>query len=318
MIISFILFIVGLGLLIKGAGYLVDGASSLAKKIGVSTLVIGLTVVAFGTSMPELIVNIFASVKGAADIAVGDIIGSNIFNILFILGVTAVFFPLIVKKDTVRKEIPLALLAVILVAIMANDKIIDGGTFSALTRIDGWVLISFFAIFLYYVFGISKVGAGSNADVKIYSMSVSFLMIVGGSVGLIVGGKLIIDAAVVIARILGVSEALIGLTIVAAGTSLPELATSAVAAYKKNPDIAVGNIVGSNIFNVFFILGISALIRPLPLSPVLNSDFLVAIFATFLLFIFMFIGKRRILKRWQGAVFVFIYVIYIAHLVIRG
>ncbi len=316
--IFIILFFIGFALLIKGAAYLVDGASSLAKRIGVSAIVIGLTVVAFGTSMPEFIVNIFASVNGATDIAIGNIIGSNIFNILLILGISAIIYPLAVKKGTVWKEIPLALLAVILVGLAANDSIIDKSSSSALTRIDGFVFISFFIIFLYYIFGISKVDAQDDTNVKVHSILTSFLMIIGGLLGLIVGGKLIIDGAIAIARNFGVSEALIGLTIVAAGTSLPELATSAVAAYKKNTDIAVGNIIGSNIFNAFWVLGVSAIIRPLPFSPFMNFDIFVVILATFFLFIFMFVGKKRILERWQGAMFVLGYIIYLAYLILRG
>ncbi len=320
MILTYILFFVGFGLLIGGAGLLVDGASSLAKRLGVSALAIGLTIVAFGTSTPELIVNIFAGINGSSDIAIGNILGSNIANILLILGISAAIYPLAVTKGTVRKEIPLAFLAVIVVAFMASDAFIDNISFSALTRIDGLILISFFIIFLYYVFGISKVEPSDAVEVKprMHSLLRSCLMIAGGLVGLILGGKWIVDGAVAIATSIGMSEALIGLTVVAVGTSLPELATSAVAAYKKNVDIAVGNIVGSNIFNIFWILGVSALIRPLPFSQMLMSDVFVTAIATFLLFGAFFIGKRHVLERWQGICFIALYVGYIAYLVIRG
>ena len=261
--IPYIFLIAGFAFLVKGADFLVDGASSIAKKFGISALVIGLTIVAFGTSAPELIVNIFASIQGNTDIAIGNILGSNIANILLILGISAMIYPLAVGKGTVWKEIPLGLLAIIVVAIMANDRLIDGGGFSGLTRIDGFILISFFIIFLYYTFGISKAqGTGEPEEsnrIHEYSFFRSGIMVVAGLAGLTLGGKWIVDSAVVIAEQIGLSQAVIGLTIVAIGTSLPELATSAIAAFKKNTDIAVGNIVGSNIFNVFWILGISAM-----------------------------------------------------------
>ncbi|KKS34399.1 MAG: Na+/Ca+ antiporter, CaCA family [Parcubacteria group bacterium GW2011_GWC2_42_12] len=320
MTLTYILFFVGFGALIKGADLLVDGASSMARRFGVSALVIGLTIVAFGTSTPELIVNILASIKGNTDIAIGNILGSNIANILLILGISAVIYPLVVKKGTVWKEIPLALLAVIVLAFMANDALIDSGSFSALTRIDGLILISFFAIFLYYVFGISKVEPADTVETMphIHSLPRSCLMISGGFMGLVIGGKWIVDGAVAFATGLGVSEALIGLTVVAVGTSLPELATSAVAACKKDVDIAVGNIIGSNIFNIFWILGVSAVIRPLPFSPMFTSDIFMTVLATLLLFVFLFIGKRHILERWQGICFIALYVGYVAYLIIRA
>ncbi len=318
--LTYILFFVGFAALIKGADLLVDGASSLAKRLGVSALVIGLTIVAFGTSTPELIVNILASLKGNTDIAIGNILGSNIANILLILGISAVIYPLAVKKGTVWKEIPLAFLAVIVLALMANDAFIDNSQFSALARIDGFILLSFFIIFLYYVFGISKAEPADAVETtpRTYSLWRSCLMIGGGLLGLVVGGKWIVDGAVAIASSFGVSEALIGLTVIAVGTSLPELATSVVAAYKKDVDIAVGNIVGSNIFNIFWILGVSALIRPLPFSQTLMSDMLVTVIATFLLFASLFIGKRHILERWQGICFIALYVGYVTYVVMRG
>lgn len=317
MIFTYLLLPIGFILLIKGANFLVDGASSIAKRLGISALVIGLTIVAFGTSAPELIVNIFASITGNTDIAIGNILGSNIANILLILGISAVIFPLAVKRGTVWKEIPLSLLAVMVTALMANDTFFDGGSFSGLTRIDGFVLIAFFIIFLYYTFGISRAQTADAIETPIhqYSMLRACLMIGLGLVGLTVGGKLIVNAAVALATGLGVSEALIGLTIVAVGTSLPELATSAVAAYKKDVDIAVGNIVGSNIFNIFWVLGVSAVINPLPFSSLLMRDVFVTIIATTLLFAFMFIGKRHILERWQGAGFIVLYVGYVVLLI---
>lgn len=319
--LTYILFFIGFAALIKGADLLVGGASSIANRFGVSALVIGLTIVAFGTSAPELVVNIMASWQGNTDIAIGNIVGSNIVNILLILGISALIYPLAVQKSTVWKEIPLALLAMIIVAIMANDMAVDGANFSALTRIDGFVLIGFFIIFLYYIFGIAKQSANtSEVDEKIeqHSLLRSSVMVLLGITGLVVGGKWIVDGAIVFASSLGVSEALIGLTIVAIGTSLPELATSAVAAYRKNVDIAIGNIVGSNIFNVFWILGVSSIIKPLPFSSALSVDLIVAVLATVLLFLALFVGRRHTLERWQGGVFVALYVVYIIYLVLRG
>lgn len=316
-----LLFFIGFVFLVKGADWLVSGASSVASRFGVSALVIGLTIVALGTSAPELVVNLIASLQGNTDLAIGNVVGSNIANILLILGISALIYPLTVQKSTVWKEIPFALLAVVMLAILANDVLIDQATTSVITRIDGFVLIGFFVIFLYYVFGVAfnspqSVPEGETAI--IHSLSRSVWMIAGGLAGLIVGGKWIVDGAVAFASSLGVSEALIGLTVVAVGTSLPELATSAVAAYKKNVDIAIGNIIGSNIFNVFWILGISASIKPLPFDSKLNFDMLMAIAATVLLFWALFIGKRHTVDRWQGGVFVFSYVAYTVFLIMRG
>jgi cation:H+ antiporter len=312
----YILFIVGFGLLISGANLLVEGSASIAKKLNISSIVIGLTIVAFGTSAPELIVNIFASVQGNTEIAIGNILGSNIVNILLILGISAIIYPLATKENTVWKEIPLSLLAAILVGVMVNDLLIDGGTFSGLTRIDGIVFIAFFIIFLYYTFGISKV-SGENTDLEIKEMSYmkSSLYIIGGLLGLVFGGKWIVDGAIKIAEGFNVSQSLIGLTVVAIGTSLPELATSAVAAYKKQSDIAIGNVVGSNIFNIFWILGLSAVINPLPFSKDSVIDIIMTIVASLILFLIMFIGKKHTVERWQGVIMILIYIGYVAYLI---
>ena len=313
-------FLLGLPLLLKGADLLVDGGSSLAKRLGISSLVIGLTVVAFGTSMPELLTNIFASLSGATDIAIGNVVGSNIANILLVLGAAAVIFPLSVTKGTVWKEIPFALLAVVVLAFMANDMLLEGKLASEIGFIDGWVLLAFFGVFFAYVLAISKNGNGHTEQNGIQQMSLKKAVIfcVLGIAGLAVGGKFVVDGAVAFAAMFHVSQALIGLTIVAVGTSLPELLTSVVAARKKNSDIAIGNVVGSNIFNVFWILGISAIIKPLPFSPVLNVDIAMVLLATFLLFIVMFIGKRHTLEKWQGAAFLVLYGLYIGYLIFRG
>jgi cation:H+ antiporter len=309
----------GFAVVILGAHFLVNGACSLAKRLAVSELVIGLTVVAFGTSLPELSVNITASIKGDAGIALGNIFGSNIANIFLILGISSIIFPLAVTKGTVWKEIPLSLLAAILVGVLANDHLIDGAGFSALTRIDGIVFISFFIIFLFYSAGIAGGVAGIEEQIpaKRYGTVQICIMIIVGLFGLIVGSRWVVTGAAGLAEKLGVSQSLIGLTIVAVGTSLPELATSAMAAYKKNPDIAVGNVVGSNIFNIFFILGISSIIRPIPFGAGSNTDIGVVITASLLLFICMFTGKRRMLDRWEGGIFLGLYIGYICFLIAR-
>ncbi|HCH00199.1 MAG: sodium:proton exchanger [Candidatus Aquicultor primus] len=315
----YILFVIGFVILIKGADALVAGASSLAKRLNISNLAIGLTVVAFGTSAPELIVNVIASVQGNTDIAIGNIIGSNIANILLILGISSIIYPLAVKKNTVWKEIPLSLLAALLLGILANDVLLDNAPYSALTRIDGLVLIAFFIIFLYYTFGIAKVENGDTEDdIEQAGTVKAVALIVLGLTGLAIGGKWIVDGAVHIASSLGVSQAFIGLSIVAIGTSLPELATSAVAALKKNTDIAIGNVVGSNIFNIFWVLGLSATIKPLRFEPASNTDIGMVILASFLLFGLLFLGKRHKLEKTEGVIFVLTYIAYIVFLVVRG
>lgn len=313
----YFLFILGFVFLVKGADLLVDGAAAIAKRLNISNIVIGLTIVAFGTSAPELVVNVFASLRGNTEIAVGNILGSNIANILLILGISALIYPITAKKNTVIKEIPLSLLAIVVLGVMANDRLIDGGFFSAVTRIDGIILLSFLMIFLYYTFGITKSDDDivEKDDIESLGYLKSSLFVVLGLLGLTIGGKWIVDGAVHIANIFHISQSLIGLTIVAIGTSLPELATSVVAAYKKQSDIAIGNVVGSNIFNIFFILGISAIIRPLSFQESSNSDILMTIFASILLFLVMFTGKKRVIEKWQGIIMISSYLIYIVLLI---
>jgi cation:H+ antiporter len=320
MVLTYLLFIIGFLLLIKGADFLVDGASAIARRFEISDLVIGLTVVAFGTSTPELFVNIIASAKGNTDIAIGNVLGSNIANVFLILGVSSIIYPLSVTKGTVWKEIPLSLLAAIVLGLAANDHLIDNSNFSSLTRIDGLIFLCFFMIFLYYSYGIAREIEGMEQLVQVeqQTLAKSLLWVCAGLVGLTLGGKWIVDGAIVIAKNLGMSESLIGLTIVAVGTSLPELATSAVAAYRRNVEIAVGNIVGSNIFNVFFVLGVSSIIKPLPFQTRNNLDIGTVILSSLLLFLFMFTGKKRSLDRWEGTVFLVLYAAYIVFLIFKG
>ncbi len=313
----YVLFIIGFVVLIKGADLLVDGAASVAKRLKISNIVIGLTVVSFGTSAPELIVNIFASLQGDSELAIGNIVGSNIANILLILGISAVIFPLVTKENTVWKEIPLSLLAAVLLGVMANDIRIDGTEYSGLTRTDGISLLGFFIVFLYYSFGISKVTSDDEgAEIRYLGALRSTVFILLGLAGLVFGGKWIVDGAVKIAEGFNVSQSLIGLTVVAIGTSLPELATSAMAAYKRQTDIAIGNVVGSNIFNIFWILGVSSLINPLPFNSSSDMDILMNILSSLVLFAIMFIGKRHTVERWQGLLMVVLYFSYIIYLVI--
>lgn len=316
--LTYLLFVAGFIILIKGAAWLVDGSASVARRFGISEIVVGLTIVSMGTSTPELVVSVFSSLKGNPEIVVGNVVGSNIVNILFILGLSAVIFPLTVKKNTTYKEIPFALLSALIIMIMGGDTLFDFENSAVVTTGDGLVLLGFFAIFMYYIFAIAKQEPVPGDKAEVLPLWKSVVMITLGLIALVIGGRWIVDGATEIAMQFGVSNSLIGLTVVAIGTSLPELATSAVAAYKKNTDIAIGNVVGSNIFNAFFILGVSSLIQPVPVLSRNIVDFAMNILASVLLFVFLFIGKRHILERWQGAAFIMIYVAYIVYLVKLG
>lgn len=318
MILPIVLFALGLAILIVGADIMVRGSASLAYKMKISPLIIGLTIVSFGTSAPELIVNIFAALKGNADIGVGNIIGSNISNILLILGVAALITPINVQNSTVKKEIPLSLLAAIMVFFMANDILFDGMSENVLSRTDGLALMGLFFIFLAYTFNLKNSKNNEEAPPKTYSMGISILFVLLGIGALFWGGQLLVDNAVILAKLAGLSEAFIGLTVVAVGTSLPELATSAVAAAKNQSDIAIGNVVGSNIFNIFWILGLTSTIFPLHISGQINQDIIVCMGVTVLLFLCMFVGRKRQLERWQAGMFLVLYASYISYLVYRG
>ena len=330
MFLSLISLLGGFILLIKGADWLVEGASSIARRIGISDLVIGLTIVAFGTSAPELIVNIIASFQGSSDIAIGNIVGSNISNTLLILGITAIITPLAVQRSTVIKEIPFALLAAISLFVMANDHIVDGAVVSQLSKSDGIAFLGFFIIFLYYTFGIRNNHNGQESTPPTKTLLMAWTLFILGLIALPLGGNFVVEGAKNIALSLGLSESLIGLTIVALGTSLPELAAAIAAARKGLSDIAVGGIVGSNIFNIFWILGLSAVIKPLPFAPAMNADLGVVVLSTVLLFLLIHNGKfqRRLLlwwkqekdysiRRWEGVILVSVYALYIGFIVWR-
>lgn len=313
MFTDFIFLICGLVILIYGANFLVDGGAALAHRLKVSAMVIGLTIVAFGTSAPELVVNIVSSAEGSSALALGNVLGSNIFNILAILGVTALIAPLGVKKTTTWIEIPLAVFAAVLLLFLVQDE-----PSGIITRTEGIFLLGLFAVFLLYTFALAKYGGtGDGEEVKIKNLSAgkSVLWIVLGLIGLIAGGRLLVDGAVSIAQNLGISERIIGLTIVSIGTSLPELATSVIAARKKNTDIAIGNVVGSNLFNTFLILGTSATITPIKTPSGSFMDLFVNIIAAALLFLFIFTGKGRKINRWEGGILLAVYILYLILLI---
>lgn len=300
----------GLFLLVKGADWFVNGSASLATHFRISPIVIGLTVVAFGTSLPELIVNLISSFHGASDLAIGNVMGSNIANVLLVLGGTALVTPLVLKKTTVWREIPLAILAAILVFMMGNDGLFVGRAESVLDRIDGLVLICFFFVYLYYTFGISR------KDVKIgefeeIHLGKSIAYILAGVAMLYLGGEWAVNGAMGIAKLLRLSDTVIGLTVVGIGTSLPEFATTYLAARKGHADLAIGNAIGSNIFNIFWVLGMSAVFRPLPFNTENGLDAFFVVAASMLLFIMMFLGKKHTLGRWEGLIFIFIFVAYL-------
>ena len=312
------LFLVGgLALILLGANGLTDGAAAVAKRFHISDLVIGLTIVAFGTSAPELVISCMAALGGSADMAIGNVVGSNVFNVLAIIGVTAMVMPIKVGEGTLSKEIPLVVLASMMLAFCANDVLLDGGSANVISRIDGLVLLGFFMIFLRYTFAIARNGSEEAEGEKIKEMPIwkSVLFILGGLVGLIYGGQLFVDGASGIASSLGVSESIIGLTIVAGGTSLPELATSVTAALKKNPGIAVGNVIGSNLFNIFFVLGCSSTIAPLSMGGINNVDMLVLVGSAVLFWIVGWFFKKRTITRVEGGLLVACYVAYTAYLI---
>ena len=314
MILQVIILIAGLLLLVKGADWLVDGASVLAKKHKISDLAIGLTIVAFGTSAPELVVNSVASMGGYPDIVFGNVIGSNNFNLFIILGIAGLITPLSVQASSVWKEIPFSLLAAAVLLLLANNYF--SSQEPGLSMLDGIFLLLLFAAFLYYVFTQLKSEPSTEIiEQKDYSNLKIWVLIIIGLAGLVIGGKLVVDNAVAMAQSLGVSEKIIGLTIVAAGTSLPELATSVVASMRKNNDIAIGNIIGSNIFNIFLILGVSSMISPLSFNLAFNTDIYILIGGTIFLLLAMFMGKKKTLDRWEAALLLITYSGYTAYLV---
>lgn len=314
MALQILLLLAGLALLIAGAEWLVSGASSLAKKFRISDLTIGLTVVAFGTSAPELVVNLFASATNHQDIFFGNILGSNNFNLFIILGIAGVILPLKVQVSTVWKEIPMSLVALVVFFILAH--IPSSGGEMMLGRIDGVILLLCFGLFQYYIYlQIKNYEPEHTAHKDTWPLYKMLILIVMGLAGLVLGGKIVLDNAVLLAKAMGVSEKVIGLTIIAAGTSLPELATSVVAAFRKNADIAVGNIVGSNIFNLLLIGGTVSIVSPVRYSSIFDVDFYILAAGTIVLFINLLTWRKHRLDRWEAALLLTFYVGYTVYLI---
>jgi cation:H+ antiporter len=318
-----ILLILGFILLKKGADMLVEGSSSLAKRFKISDAVIGLTVVALGTTMPELTVGLTASFSGQGDVVLGNAIGSTIANSLFVLGVAALVSQLVVRKETASQELPFFFFSVLAVLFLANDAFLDGSAKSIITRADGLVLLVLFIAFLYYTFTSGRFAKQDIEDVKVEQVKffrphIAVGMVVGGAAALFLGGRWVVDGAVEMAAMFHISEALIGLTLVAFGTSLPELFTAITAARKNKADIAVGNIVGANILNLVWIIGFCSFVKGIDYSTALNTDLLFSAGAAVLLSVMIYVGKKNILSKLEGGVLLGAYLAYLAFIVIRG
>lgn len=321
MLQSIVYLIVGLLLIMYGASWLTDGASSVARRMGVSDLVIGLTIVAFGTSAPELAISVISAIDGSAELAIGNVVGSNIFNILVIIGITAIVAPIKVERSILSAEMPLVLLSALALLAIGASPYLGGGT-PVVSRTDGILLLLFFAIFMRYVFAQARKGgvdtSGDTKPTKEIPMWKSALMIAAGLGGLICGGDRFVDGASGIASAMGVSQAVIGLTVVAAGTSLPELATSIVAARRGRPGMAIGNVIGSNIFNIFMVLGASAVVRPLPFGDIGITELLVLTAACLLFWLEGLFWRQRTITRGEGALLLALYIAYTTWLVINA
>ena len=315
-----LLLIAGLALILVGANYLVDGASHVAKKLGMSDFIIGMTIVGIGTSTPEMVVSFASAIKGNADIAVGNVLGSNIFNTLMILGITALFSPIALTSNNIKKDIPFSLLAAFVLCILGCATWLDGAAVNTISRVNGLMLLSLFGVFMAYtIYSGTSQQENSLPDKseellegkKLPPVWVSVLMILGGLCGLVFGGDMFVNAASSIARSLGVSDAVIAVTIVAGGTSLPELASCVVAALKKNTDQALGNVIGSNVSNIFLILGGSATIQPLVMNGVRPLELMTLMVSSVLVFLFAFTFKKKSIDRIEGAMLVCIYIAFI-------
>jgi len=320
MVYSLVLIAVGMASVVFGAKILVDGGTALARRFHVSDLVIGLTIVAFGTSAPELFITAIASKTGKADLALGNIIGSNISNICLILALSAVISPLKFRRSTAQAEIPLTLLAALVAFFLSQDALIDGAPTSAVSRVDGFILLCFFAIYMAYMASVIKrkpeamIAVGQEQVKPVWG---ALAMVIGGILALALGGDWIVDGASKLARIFGVSDAIIGLTLVSVGTSIPELATSLVAAVRHKTDIIVGNVVGSNLFNTFLVLGTGAVIAPLPQGSISLVDFLLNIAVTLFLLAIAFLSTPSRINRWEGIILLCVYVVYVFYLFMR-
>lgn len=318
--IEIVLVIVGVALIVAGANFLTDGASAIAKRLHIPQIIIGLTIVAFGTSAPELVVSVIGSIEGSGGIAVGNVIGSNIFNVLCVLGACALVHPVPVKLNTLRFDLPIALVASILLMLVLSDMPLDGMP-SLVSRSEALTLLLFGLLFLLYTIVVGKQG-GDASETEEEGRNMHWLLavvyLIGGLAGLVYGGQLFVGNATKIASSLGVSETLIGLTLVAWGTSFPELATSVVAAMKGNTDIAVGNVIGSNLFNIFFVLGIAGTVRPLSNLQFTSLDIWMQLLAMVIaLGVALFWGKREI-KRAEGGVMLLVFILYNAWIIFNA
>lgn len=317
MILNIFLLIIGFVILIKGADVFVDGASSIAGNFKVSKMLIGLTIVAFGTSAPELAVSIKSMISGNQDIVFGNVIGSNILNILLILGTSALFHSLTVKNNTVKKELPITMLITTLFVVLMSDNIFDKGMVNSFTRSDGFVLLLFFLVFIYYLISMARHKIDEDSDEVYMSLGKAFLFTVGGIVAIVLGSNFVVDSASKIAAALGVSEKMISLTIIALGTSLPELVTSVTATRKGEYDIAIGNVVGSNIFNIGLVIGIPVAIFGGVNSLSFNAiDLCVLLGSAMLLFFYSFNDRK--ISKGEGLSFLGIFIIYYTYVIMLG
>lgn len=317
MLLNYLFLLTGFVLLIKGADWFVSNASGIAKKTGVSELTIGLTIIAFGTSAPELVVNLFSSIQKENEMVMGNIVGSNIFNILVILGITAFIKPITVQVKSIKREIPFSILAGILILLLITN-FFSRKEAAGLSSVEGLFILFFFIIYTIYLVRSGKEdfkAEGIPGNEKKSTFTVVFFLITG-LISLVFGGRLVVNNAIAIARDFGISEHIIGLTIVAIGTSLPELVTSLIAALRGNSDLALGNVVGSNIFNLFFILALSGVIYPIDFRESYFIDILVFLFASSLLMIFMYTGRRKVIDRWEGILFFAIFVLYMIYILV--
>ena len=313
----YLLFVLVFVFLIKGADVLVNGASAIGRRFRISEMVIGLTIVSFGTSLPELLVTTMASINGQAELGLGNILGSNIANVLIILGIAALIRPLPIPRDTYFIEIPFSILAALLLGFLANANIFYTGQ-NAIGRGEGGIMLYFFFLFMVYIFVVARrKKTEDEAPIVGQPLIKSVLLIIVGVIALYFGGGWVVDGATHIALLFGISESVIGLTIVAVGTSLPELVTSAVAAYKNNTDMAVGNAIGSNIFNILWILGFTSILTPIPFNDHSNQDILMVLISTSALIMAVLIGKKPRISRWEGAIFMLIYCGYLYSLIQR-
>lgn len=319
MFINILLLIIGMALLLKASDILLDGASSLARLFKISELAIGLLILGLGTSAPEFIISLSASIRSHSDISLGNVIGSNNFNLFFILGLAGLIAPVAVQKKTVRIEIPFYIFSVILLYVLANISFFSDGE-KILSRIDGAVLLFFFILFLVYVYkNMKKVDTGVDTySGKTYSLIKTILFIIFGLGFLIIGGEIVVRSAVALAHTFGISEKIIGITIISVGTSLPELVTTIGAIIKKRDDLAIGTIIGSNIFNILMIIGISSLASPIKYSLTFNIDIYVILIGALFLFIAMFTGKKNKLDRWEALVLVLLYILYVIYLIVKN